>query len=190
MKIAGIRGKSPEAYPRAVAAAAAAGLFVRIGFDNSTAGVSYNIASEPVVKEPEGATLSVPLTGFTPGNLILGGIIISAQNNVASAPTGAIAQLTPQVDVGAGPRIVTPVGQPRLVAGFNVSEQEAPAFAHMFAVKPVAVEVTAAPVITYLIDSTGPDTIFLYEGVFLWAAELNATTGDLITQLPTTILTP
>lgn len=170
----------PFATPAAIAQ-----LLVRIGFDNSTEPVFYNVGeSGPLLRTVGGEPLSVTLTGFRPGNLILTGLSLSGVDAIASGPLGTEIRINPRVDLGAGPRLIFQNGSP-FTGGIQL-----PALTWIAPVVPVPAEVQAAPIVSWLSFCSGNDGAALWGyGVLGWAAELDTSTG-LITQLPTTVLAP
>jgi hypothetical protein len=158
-----------------------------MGFDNSIANVSYpNGYDGPILRAPSGDPLSVTLTGFTPGNLILAQLAISGTDGIASGPTGSAILVSPRVNLGAGNRTMHQSGSALGIAGIGLSGMQALAWTSF--VVPVAVEVTAAPVISFNVFLTFNDPMDLFGyAVLMYAAEIDIAT---VVQLPSTFLDP
>lgn len=169
-----------ETYPEA-RLALGGGAILRMGFDNSVEDLTYVSATPTPMLRAAGTPLAIPLTGFTPGNLILIQFSVTAQDSVGSGPVSSSMLLLPTVDLGAGPRTLH-VQSPEGVFVVPMT------LTFIAFVRPVPGEVAADPVIALLGVFAGIDPTRIKDyGALLIAAEIAAST---ITQMPTTFLDP
>ena len=180
----GRKGRETYPEPPRTSSSGGGGAIVRLGFDNSTDGFRYDVGGgfTPVFRV--GSTpLSVPLTGFKPGNLILIQFSASAVDGISSGPAGAAANFVPTIDLGAGPRrLHLPETGTLTTAGLM------PAITWIAGVIPVTDEVSADPIVGLLINSRGPDVAAIVAyGVSLIAYEMDPA---FVTQVPTYFLDP
>lgn len=178
--------KRGETYPEAPKAAGAPGLLLKIGFDNSIDdNVQYGTGDFPVLRAGGGAPVAVQLTGYTKGNVILIGFSIAATDGFASGPTDTTIEVTPTVDLGAGPRVVHGNQPPASSPPFSM-----PPYTWLSFVIPVPDEVTADPIVGLQISTSGSDPSLIRQyGALLMAAEIDATAAGFL-QAPTTFLDP
>lgn len=174
----GLRARETYPDPRA----SGAGALVRAGFDNSVEDITYPISGTPTpILRNANTPLGIPLTGFRPGNLILIQFSVTGEDAIGSGPINAAMQLTPSVDLGAGPRLLN-------VQAPQASFVAATTITFVAFVRPVPAEVLTDPVIGLVGAFVAPDTTRIRDfGALLMAEEI---AEGSITQMPTTLLLP
>lgn len=164
-----------------------ANALVRSGFANSTQRKTYNSALFTPVLDTGVTELTVPLTGFTLGNVILIAYSISPNDAISSGPSGISYDVKATIDITGG-------GQKRIVSG-DIGIQMTTTLPAVLLnnstgwitfYKPAALG--QDPVIGLDIRSLGIDAIEVDIGsALIWAAEIDAA---YVTQFPSTTLEP
>lgn len=178
--IIGKGNRARETYPEP--RTSGGGALVRAGFDNSTEDITYPISGTPTpILRTALASLGIPLTSFRPGNLILIQFSVTGEDAIGSGPINAAMQLTPSVDLGAGPRLLN-------VQAPQASFVAATTITFIAFVRPVPAEVLADPVVGLFSAFVAPDATRIRDyGALLMAEEIAESS---ITQMPTTFLLP
>lgn len=181
--------RASETYPGAPrpASAGAGSPIVRMGFGNSITDITYSDNDFLTVLRDPDTYLTVPLTGFTPGNIILIGYSVLAADGIGSGPGGIGMFVRATVNLGSGRQPIVP---------HTIGFQPLPPTAFLFFglgwktfYKPPADTVLADPIIGLEIDPhQGVDPVSVTAGAaLLWAAEVDEA---FVTQDPETTLEP
>ncbi len=183
--------RASETYPEA-ARAGASGAVVRLGFANSIERVTYSATGEFIrVDRAAGVPLTVPLTGFKPGNIILIEYSFGGRDAISSGPVGFAYDVRATVDVNGG-------GQKRIVSGLIGEEiffgdpfqgrlnESSTGWTTFY--KPPALDVTSTPIIGLVVSVTGGDGMDSLAGsALLCVTEVDSA---FVTQDPDTTLEP
>lgn len=189
--IIGRARRASETYPEPPRRGGGGGPFVRMGFGNSIEEATYNESDFVPVMRANDENLTVPLTGFTPGNIILIAYSMAGHDAISSGPLGLGFFVKATVDLdGGGQKAIVPsnIGFRAVPSDASDTKVEDYGFGWNTFYKPPALSVTQTPVIGLLISSVGRDPVQIVAGgALIWVAEIDPA---FVTQNPDTSLEP